>query len=44
MHPLDLKNAAALYLDEIISPIRKHFMHGKARELYEFVKKQEVTR
>ena len=44
LHPLDLKTATAAYLDKIISPIRKHFEKGKPKELYEFVKKQEVTR
>ncbi len=44
LHPLDLKNATATYLDLMIEPIRKHFERGKAKELYEFVKKQEITR
>ena len=44
LHPMDLKNAVAESLDEMISPIRKHFEHGKAKELYDFVRKQEVTR
>lgn len=44
LHPADLKNATAVYIDKMIGPIRKHFEHGKAKELYEFVKKQEVTR
>ncbi len=44
LHPMDLKNAVSEYLDEMIQPIRKHFEHGKAKELYDFVRKQEVTR
>lgn len=44
VHPLDLKNAVAQNLDAMIKPIREHFEHGKAKELFEFVKKQEVTR
>ena len=45
LHPLDLKNAAADYLDKLISPVREHFeKNKKARELYEFVKAQEITR
>jgi tyrosyl-tRNA synthetase len=45
LHPLDLKNAAADYLDKLISPVREHFeKNKKAHELYEFVKAQEITR
>ncbi|MBI1978867.1 MAG: tyrosine--tRNA ligase [Candidatus Aenigmarchaeota archaeon] len=45
LHPVDLKNAVAMYLDQMIEPIRKHFEKDKkAKKLYEFVKKQEVTR
>lgn len=44
VHPLDLKNAVAAHIDKMISPVRSHFEHGKAKELYDFVKKQEVTR
>lgn len=45
LHPVDLKNAVAMYLDQMIEPIRKHFEKDrKAKRLYEFVKKQEVTR
>ena len=45
IHPLDLKNSTAEALDEIIKPIREHFeKNKKARELYEMVKKTEVTR
>jgi tyrosyl-tRNA synthetase len=45
LHPSDLKNAVAVHLDKMISPIRAHFeKNARARELYEFVKKQQVTR
>ncbi len=45
IHPLDLKKAAAYHVNELIMPVRKHFeTNKKARELYEFVKKQEITR
>lgn len=45
LHPLDLKNAAAQHIEQLIRPIREHFeKNKKARELFEFVKKQEVTR
>ncbi|MBI4438927.1 tyrosine--tRNA ligase, partial [Candidatus Woesearchaeota archaeon] len=44
LHPADLKNAVAEHLDKMINPIRKHFEHGKAKELYDFVREQEVTR
>jgi tyrosyl-tRNA synthetase len=45
VHPLDLKNAVAEYLDKEIKPIREHFERNKkARALYDFVRKSEVTR
>jgi len=45
IHPLDLKEAVAHYLNEIIKPIREHFEKDKkARELYSLVKSYEVTR
>lgn len=45
LHPLDLKNAVAEYLDKLIKPIREHFEKNKrARELYELVKSYKVTR
>ena len=44
IHPMDLKNSTAEHLDKMIEPIRKHFEHGKAKELYDFVRKQEITR
>ena len=45
LHPLDLKNGVAEALFQILEPIRRHFENDKkARELYEFVKMQEITR
>jgi len=45
IHPLDLKNATAEALDKLIKPIREHFeKNKKAKELYESVKKSNVTR
>jgi tyrosyl-tRNA synthetase len=45
IHPLDLKNALAWHLDKLISPIRAHFEKDKkAKELYSFIKTQEITR
>jgi tyrosyl-tRNA synthetase len=45
IHPMDLKNATAEFLEKLISPIREHFEENKrARELYEFVKSQKITR
>ncbi|MCS6783895.1 MAG: tyrosine--tRNA ligase, partial [Candidatus Caldarchaeum sp.] len=45
LHPLDLKNTVAEYLNQLLTPIRTWFeSSSKARELYEFVKEQEITR
>jgi tyrosyl-tRNA synthetase len=45
IHPLDLKNAVAEALDELIQPIRKHFERDKkAKRLFETVKSSEPTR
>ncbi|MBW6451194.1 MAG: tyrosine--tRNA ligase [DPANN group archaeon] len=45
IHPLDLKNSVAFYLNELISPAREHFeKNKKAAELYEIVKTQKITR
>jgi len=45
LHPMDLKNAVADYLDRLIAPVREHFeKNKKARELYRFVREQEITR
>lgn len=44
LHPMDLKTATAEYLEKMIKPIREHFEKGKAKELYDFVRNQKVTR
>ena len=45
MHPADLKQEVADALNQLIKPIWKYFEKDKrARELYEFVKSQEITR
>lgn len=45
LHPQDLKAAVAEKLDKAINPVRTHFeKNKKAKGLYEFVKKQDVTR
>lgn len=45
LHPLDLKNSVAEKLIEILEPSRKFFKNNReARELYEFMKSQEITR
>jgi len=45
LHPNDLKPAVAKNLDRLIKPVRSHFeKNTRAKKLYEFVKKQEITR
>ena len=45
LHPLDLKNVVIIYLDKMISPVRKHFeKNKKARDLYNEVKEYAITR
>ncbi len=45
LHPLDLKKNVSRYINKLVKPIRKHFQEDEeARELYEFIKQQEVTR
>lgn len=45
LHPMDLKNAVAFYINELIKPVREHFEKNKhARELMEKVKSFEITR
>ncbi len=45
LHPADLKRGVGEALDEIISPIRNHFVKDpKARRLYEAVRAAEATR
>jgi tyrosyl-tRNA synthetase len=45
LHPADLKKGVGEALDEIIAPIRKHFVRDpSARKLFELVKEAETTR
>lgn len=45
LHPADLKASVAAYLNEMVRPIREHFKKNpKARKLYDFVRKQDITR
>jgi tyrosyl-tRNA synthetase len=45
LHPMDLKNAVAIYLDKLLKPVREKLEKSKAvRELAEEIKKFEVTR
>jgi len=45
LHPMDLKNAVALRLIELLTPVKEHFAKNKkAKGLYEKVKGFEVTR
>jgi tyrosyl-tRNA synthetase len=44
LHPMDLKNAVALYINKFIEPVREHFASGKAKKLLEEVKGFDVTR
>jgi len=45
IHPADLKASLASYLDQLIEPVRRHFLENKeARELLEKVKSFQVTR
>ena len=44
LHPTDLKNATAFYVNELLKPVRKHFSGGKAKDLADFVKRQQTTR
>lgn len=45
LHPLDLKNAVAKYINELLEPVREHFKKDKkAAELLKKVKSYEVTR
>ncbi|MEK6890570.1 MAG: tyrosine--tRNA ligase [Nanoarchaeota archaeon] len=45
LHPADLKNTVAFYLNEMIEPVRNYFEKNKrAKELYEEIKKYSITR
>jgi tyrosyl-tRNA synthetase len=45
LHPMDLKAGVAKYVEELVSPVRKHFEdNNKAKELLETVRNYQVTR
>jgi len=45
IHPADLKASLAFYLDQLIEPVRRHFIENKeAKDLLEKVKSFQVTR
>ena len=45
IHPMDLKNAVAHYINEMINPVREKFeKDAKLRKLLETIKGFEVTR
>jgi len=45
IHPADVKQTVIHYLNEILDPVRKHFQtNSRARELDEYVRKQDITR
>jgi tyrosyl-tRNA synthetase len=45
LHPADLKKAVAIYINEMIEPVRKHFATDhRAHALQEYVLAQKVTR
>ncbi len=45
MHPMDLKNSVAYYLNELLKPIREAFNEdSKLKHLLETIRKFEVTR
>ena len=45
LHPADLKDAVAGYVNDMVRPIREHFeKNTKAKRLYDFVSRTEVTR
>lgn len=45
LHPMDLKNACAKYIDILLEPVRRHFQTDKkAKELLEKVNSYTVTR
>ncbi len=45
IHPSDLKSSVAVYINELIEPVRQHFSeNANAKKLFEQVKGFEVTR
>lgn len=44
IHPMDLKNACAKYIDELIEPVREHFRkNARARKLLEQVESYKIN-
>jgi len=44
IHPLDLKNAVASYLAEMLEPARKYFLEGSGRKYLEEMREIKITR
>jgi tyrosyl-tRNA synthetase len=44
IHPLDLKNAVASYLAEMLEPARKYFLEGPGRKYLEEMREIKITR
>ena len=45
LHPMDLKTAVIGYLDQLLQPVRQHFVENEeAKKLLETVKSYQVTR
>ncbi len=45
LHPMDLKNATAVYINKMVEPVRKHFeKNTKAKGLLERVNRLEITK
>lgn len=45
LHPLDLKNSTAEYIDRLIAPVRRHFdKNQRAKKLLRIVSEYEITR
>ena len=45
IHPMDLKNSCAVYINELVKPVREHFeKDAKAKKLKDMVDGFEVTR
>lgn len=44
LHPQDLKNAVASYMNMMVEPARRHFRKGNAKNLLEQVRSFKVTR
>lgn len=45
LHPMDLKQSVARYINKLLEPVRKHFeQNNRAKELFEKVKSYDITR